>query len=215
MNRLRRWLRRQPNTLNSVAAYALWAANYPPHSHNPLMELEWTAMTALLPPLTNAILLDLACGTGRYSSLGSGLGAARVVGIDNSWAMLERNHANGRVLATMTALPLCSQSIDVIICGLALGHLPDVTEPLREIGRVLRPDGVALISDIHPFAALNGGQRTFTGEDGRVYAVEHYAHLYADYLQGARDGGLWIDAVAEPRYNGLPVVIVYRMRKDG
>ncbi|MBK9749640.1 MAG: hypothetical protein IPO91_23075 [Chloroflexi bacterium] len=78
---------------------------------------------------------------------------------------------------------------------------------------MLRLHGVALISDVHPFVALNGAKRTFTGKDGRAYAVEHHMHLYEDYGRAASAAGLRIDAVAEPRLGQTPVVIVYRMVK--
>lgn len=213
MSRLRGWLRGKQRPLPSTAAYALWAANYPPHAHNPLMELEQRAVSALLPPLTGALVLDLAGGTGRYGLLAQEQGAARIISLDNSPDMLERNPLTGRVCATTEALPLADASIDVIVCGLALGHLPALGASICEIGRVLRLHGVALISDVHPFVALNGAERTFTGTDGRAYAVEHHVHLYEDYGRAAAAAGLRIDAVSEPRYGQSPVVIVYRMIK--
>ncbi|MFN8447416.1 MAG: hypothetical protein U0521_02160 [Anaerolineae bacterium] len=42
-------------------AYALWAANYPPEVHNPLMEAEQTAMLDPMPSLAGQVVLDLAC----------------------------------------------------------------------------------------------------------------------------------------------------------
>lgn len=215
MNGLRRWLRRAPKTLTSVEAYQLWAAAYPPHAHNPLMELEQRAMLDVMPPLSGRVVLDLACGTGRYMRIVEQAGAARVIGVDNSAAMLEGNAQRGRVLGSMSAVPLASESVDVVVCGLAVGHFPDLSAVLNEIGRVLKPGGAALISDVHPFAAHSGGQRTFTGTDRRTYAVEHYVHWYEDYVHAARDARLRIDAAAEPRYGGSPVVIVYRMIKTG
>ena len=76
---------------------------------------------------------------------------------------------------------------------------------------------MALVSDFHPFILLNGAQRTFSAPDGRVYAVEHHAHLYADYHSAAAQAGLVIDAVSEPRLNGTPtpIVVVYRFYKRG
>ncbi len=213
MSRLRGWLRGKQPTLPSTDAYDLWAASYPPHAHNPLMELEQRAMFALLPPLDGALVLDLAGGTGRYGLLAQERGAGQVISMDNSAAMLERNPLAQRVLATGEALPLPPESVNVLLCGLALGHLPDLTLSIREIGRVLRTHGVALISDVHPFVALNGAKRTFTGENGRQYAVEHYIHLYEDYGRAAFAASLRIDAVAEPRLGQTPVVIVYRMVK--
>ena len=61
-------------TLSSLDAYAQWASTYPPHAHNVLMEAEQAAMTSLFPPMSGKIVLDLACGTGRYGLLAQNAG---------------------------------------------------------------------------------------------------------------------------------------------
>lgn len=212
---------RPAKTLSSLDAYSRWAASYPPRAHNALMKAEEAAMLSLLPALEGQTVLDLACGTGRYGRLALERGAARVIGLDNSAAMLRATRGLSPLLsptywaeATCEAIPLAGAAVDVILCGLALGHLPRLTPSLREMGRVLRPGGAALVSDFHPFLALNGGQRTFTAPDGATYAVEHYPHLYADVHQAAGEAGLRIEHVVEPRLdNHVPVAIVYRFRK--
>ncbi len=201
------------HTLNSLDAYALWAASYPPQAHNALMASEQKAMLDLIPPLDGRVVLDLACGTGRYGLLARERGARVVIGIDNSWTMLAASPLGGRAQATTERIPLKNESVDVILCGLALGHLPGVEVSLREMGRVLKPGGAALISDVHPFVALNGAQRTFAAPDGKVYAVEHHVHLYADMQRAAAGAGLVIDALREPVLNGAPVVIAYKFRR--
>ncbi|MCC6801696.1 MAG: methyltransferase domain-containing protein [Anaerolineae bacterium] len=214
-DRLRRLLTRPPRTLGSLDAYALWAASYPPKAHNPLMAIEQRAMLDLMPPLAGLVVLDLACGTGRYGVLAQARGARHVIEIDNSPAMLAANRLPQRAQATSEAIPLGNGSIDMVICGLALGHLPNLQESMDEIGRVLKPGGAALISDVHPFAALGGGRRTFRGSDGGVYAVEHYPHLYADYHKAALEAGLEIGAVLEPRHERVPVVLALRLYRRG
>jgi malonyl-CoA O-methyltransferase len=226
--RLRRFIARPAlQTLSSLDAYARWAASYPPHAHNALMQAEETAMRALLPPLDNQVILDLACGTGRYGLLAGEKGARLVVGVDNSAAMLRASPLQYRALATTEAIPFARESLDGVICGLALGHLPTLAASLRQISRVLKPGGWALVSDFHPFIFLSGQRRTFTAPDGKTYAVEHYAHLYADYHQAGQSVGLQIDGVIEPRLGhqgterfadpeagqSTPVIIAYRFRK--
>src|SRR5258708_38485681 len=76
-------------TLDSTAAYALWAASYPPHAHNQIMTLEQAAMLRLMPTLAGRTVLDLACGTGRYSLIAREAGAAPVIGTDNTTPMLQ------------------------------------------------------------------------------------------------------------------------------
>ncbi len=203
------------HTLPSLDAYALWAASYPPEAHNALMQAEQGAMLDLLPPLEGGRVLDLACGTGRYGLIAQANSANAVVSVDNSPAMLAGNRLSNRVQATTESIPLKSGSLDVVLCGLALGHLRRLQPSLNEIARVLMDGGAALVSDVHPFIALNGAQRTFHASDGRAYAVEHHLHLYADYQLAASQAGLVVDAVSEPKLNGVPVVIVFRFYKRG
>ncbi len=215
-NKLQRWFRRSPKFLDSLSAYEQWASTYPPHAHNPLMELEQEAMVALFPQLHRRTVLDLACGTGRYGLIAQQKGAKLVIGIDNSPHMLGAAHLKKRALATMVALPLASSSIDVVLCGMALGHMPNIQPVFYEIARVLKLGGEVLISDLHPFMALNGAQRTFSTPEGEIYAVEHYIHLVSDYHEVAQRLGLNLTAMAEPLLPGkkMPVVLVMRFQKQ-
>jgi malonyl-CoA O-methyltransferase len=213
MKWIRRFLRRSPRTLSSLAAYSQWAATYAAHAHNPLMAIEQSAMLELLPSLRNKTVLDLACGTGRYGGIATEQGAAQVLGLDNSFAMLQSAKIDNIGLSTTEAIPLANASVDVILCGLALGHLPDVEHSMREISRVLKPSGIALISDFHPYQHLSGARRTFKAEDGKVYNVEHYVHLVADYYRIGQAVGLTMNAILEPTHQQMPVVLVLRFQK--
>jgi malonyl-CoA O-methyltransferase len=75
--------------LSPREAYALWAASYPAHAHNPLMLAEEQAMLALLPPDLNGMhILDAGCGSGRYLIHAASRGASHLVGVDLSQEML-------------------------------------------------------------------------------------------------------------------------------
>jgi SAM-dependent methyltransferase len=222
MNRILRALRRMlhrfdaPPTLASVDAYALWAVNYPPVPHNALMEIEQTAMLALVPSLSGLRVLDLACGTGRYGALAGAQGARLVVGLDSSPDMLRRN-SQPAALARMDAIPIADGAFDVVLCGLATGHLPPTAmrAAIREIARVMSVNGTVLISDFHPFRFMSGGRRTFTAPDGKRYAVEHYPHLAADYMAAFQAAGLALDGLLEPTPpdSVIPAVLVLRGTK--
>ena len=222
------FFRRKPRPLPSLDAYARWAATYPPEAHNALMRAEEDALLALLPPLDGRIVLDAACGSWRYLRIALERGARCVIGTDNSWDMLHRvpAHPSARsmqhlVLSTLDSLPLADASIDVAICGLAIGHLPRIEQSFAELARVLVPGGCALVSDVHPFLFLGGAQRTFES-GGRTYAVEHTVHLYSVIHAAAAAVNLQVDALREPRLlpedrtdrtPGAPVAIIYRLAK--
>lgn len=207
---------RAPRTLSSVDAYARWASSYPPHAHNALMQAEQAAMLALMPALAGRRVLDLASGTGRYGLLARERGAAAVYALDNSPPMLARNPLAHKALATSDALPLAGGAVDVVLCGMAVGHVPRLADALREISRVLVGGGFALVSDFHPMLYLNGARRTFSA-GGETYAVEHYVHQDADWRRACVVAGLEINAVLEPRLaeaGDRPVALVLRLRKQ-
>ncbi|MBZ0318570.1 MAG: methyltransferase domain-containing protein [Anaerolineae bacterium] len=220
MNLLSRLRKSSFQSLPSQKAYAQWAKTYPAEAHNLLMRVEQDTLLDLMPPLQDKRVLDLGCGTGRWGKLALSKGTAEVIGLDNSLPMLQAGVLERIAQAEMSDLPLASNSIDVILCGLALGHLTPTAmrRAILEMGRILKSNGVALISDFHPFQAWQGGQRTFTGGDGRTYAVEHYIHSYADYFDVGQATGLTLDAVREPCHpqvqgGKIPLILALRFVK--
>ncbi len=209
--------------LDALEAYALWASTYPPQAHNALMKLEEAAMLELLPEVVGQTALDLACGSGRYLAILIERGAGRVVGVDLSPQMLKRAQVISSHLAQadLRALPFAPASFEAIVCGLAVGHVAELHQAISEMGRVLKPNGVVVYSDFHPFGSLVGWKRTFRAADGRKYAARYHPHLYADHHAACCAAGLMIEEVREPRINfehrwrGCPAAIVIRARKAG
>lgn len=221
INKWRARLRRKPSTLNPKEAYALWAPTYAPRAHNPLMELEQRAMLELMPDLTGQAVLDLACGSGRYLDLIMARAASLVLGLDLSRHMLARVQKKlcPLIQADLRWLPLANSSFNVVVCGLAIGHVENLSSVMHEIGRVLKPNGVVVYSDFHPLGSLMGWKRTFGAADGRQYTVRHHAHLYADHHTACRAAGLAIEELREPvidfshKWQSYPAVLVIRARK--
>jgi len=213
--------RRPIPELEPDAAYALWADSYPPEAHNPLMALEQKAMINLLPELNHKVVLDLACGSGRYILIAREHGAAIVYGLDFSPQMLSRARGISNQLArgSMISIPFESSSVDAIICGLAVGHIEDLSSVMQEMGRVLRPGGHVIYSDVHPFGKLAGWKRNFRTPGGDEYAVRHYFHLYGDHHAACHLSGLMIEEVREPliegdhEWSGCPAILAIRARK--
>jgi SAM-dependent methyltransferase len=66
--------------------------------------------------------------------------------IDYVTADLNPNYADYRV--DIMNIPFCDESFDYIICSHVLGHVPDEKQAIRELYRVLKPSGTALIATI-------------------------------------------------------------------
>jgi malonyl-CoA O-methyltransferase len=202
--------------LEPQAAYALWADTYPPYAHNALMALEQRTVLSLLPNLAGRTVIDAGCGSGRYLQELRKLGAAPV-GLDLSEPMLAKARAiTSRVArANLCALPIESASVDVIVCGLALGDVPNLEMAMNEMARVLRAGGCVVYSVVHPTGGSAGWLRTFEAQ-GRVMSIDGYWHTAEEHRQACAAAGLTITAWEEP---GLaewvkdPVVLVARASK--
>lgn len=196
--------------LEPVVAYSLWAADYPPWAHNPLMQAEERAMLALMPEdLHNRIVCDAGCGSGRYLSHARRRGATVLIGLDKSEAMLNRAKAVtqevrpddtariGLACADLKSLPLTSGQADVTLCGLTLGHLPGLDAPLAELRRVTHPLGRILCSELHPGGQEQGWERTFKVK-GERFAVRHHWHTLAEWHAAFRRANLSVVRMLEP-----------------
>ncbi len=97
-------------------------------------------------------VLDAGCGLGYGVDLLRRAGAGRIVGIDLSQEAiaLARKHYDSRsplfVMADGQALPFAGHCFDVAISFETIEHLQDPARFLVEVKRVLKPDGIAVIS---------------------------------------------------------------------
>ena len=125
-------------TIPTHEAYELWADTYPPAAHNPLMRVEQGVVERLLGYLRARRALDVGSGSGRYLPVLDSTGAAAVVGIDFSLAMLRRGGASRRrVCADACRLPFARSAFDLINASLMVGDIADLSAWSREMARVL------------------------------------------------------------------------------
>ena len=105
------------------------------------------------------VALDVGVGTGdvAFGLLDASDPSARVIGVDVSPLMLEaaRRRAEGRgdrrfaaLLATVDGLPFADGSFDRVVAGFAVRNFSDLALGLREMRRVLRVGGRAVILEL-------------------------------------------------------------------
>lgn len=210
-------------TLDPAAGYAAWAASYDGQG-NRTVTAEEPAVRELLAPLAAGLAVDAGCGTGRHTAHLADLGHA-VVGVDASPEMLllARERVPEAELRTgdLRALPVEDATADVVVCALALSHLPDLGA-VAELARVLKPGGTLVLSNPHPFATAVLGARAWcrTPEGERV-EIPEFAHPVGAYLDAFAAGGLTARRCLEPTYGeqdgpvaGLPAAIVWEARRS-
>lgn len=114
----------------------------------------------------NALILDLACGTGDFCRLLQKHGH-RPIGIDMSLGMLQAAHTQAPLIqADVLNLPFIDGSIDGITCGFALRNFVDLNAFFVELGRVVRPGGrIALLDAYQPQnRVVAAGHRFYFGK---------------------------------------------------
>lgn len=188
--------------ITAVDGYRDWAGDYDRQS-NQLIELEQPVVHEILDGLSPGIALDVACGTGRHTAYLASLGH-KVIGVDSSPEMLAKARArtpDGEFHeADLHDLPVPDCHVDVVVCALALTHVPDLIPALAEFVRVLRPGGHLVISDSR---GLMGGSITIpivkAGPDGKPGFMPNRTRLTSDYLVAALPLGLEVRRCEEPR----------------
>ena len=140
-----------------VRQFGAVAANYATsftHAQGPDLE----RLVARAVELAPARVLDVACGAG-HTALALAAAGLSTTAVDLTEEML----AQGRALARergvavvfdrgdVEALPYPDGSFDLVVSRLAAHHFPDPARAVREIARVLGPDGRFLLVDVVSF----------------------------------------------------------------
>lgn len=113
-------------------------------------------LSARLADFPQATLLDMGCGAGHASFVAASQ-VKEVVAYDLSEQMLSvvRDAAQARGFNNLTtqqgyaeALPFEDRTFDIVISRYSAHHWHDVGKALREVKRVLKPDGIAIFMDV-------------------------------------------------------------------
>jgi ubiquinone/menaquinone biosynthesis C-methylase UbiE len=191
-----------------------FAADYEQHAANsPYNALyDRPAVLDLCGDVRGLRILDAGCGPGLYAEELLARGAEEVVGVDASATMVElararvQAHASFRVHDLQQPLDwLESHSFDLAVMALVIHHLDDRKAALREIHRVLLPQGALVLSTHHPTGdwGRQGGsyfdvslvEETWS----RGWQVRYWRMPLTDVVRECTDAGFAIEGLVEPR----------------
>jgi ubiquinone/menaquinone biosynthesis C-methylase UbiE len=137
--------------------YDTFADEYLDHARDSFFNAHYDrpACLELLGDVSGKHVLDAACGPGLYAAE-LVAGGAQVTGFDASPRMVEicREHVPaGTFRVHDLADPLDwlpDGSVDLVLCALAIHYVDDRVTALREMRRVLKPEGALVLSTQHP-----------------------------------------------------------------
>jgi SAM-dependent methyltransferase len=187
--------------ITTQEGYAMWAPFYD-EPGNALLEIEQPIVRGILDELPAGVALDAACGTGRHTAYLAELGH-RVIGVDSSAEMLgvaRKKVPDGQFhQADLDSLPLADDSVDLVVCAIALSHVEDIGPVFAEFARVLRPGGSLVVSDSRGLIGDIGLPLVRVGPDGTYGYMPIWSRLASDYLAVALPLGFEVLRCEEPR----------------
>ncbi|MEO8727533.1 MAG: methyltransferase domain-containing protein [Acidobacteriaceae bacterium] len=190
------------NLLAAPQAYELWAETYD-RAPNPMLGLEQRWLEPLLPDTAGLRVVDVGCGTGRWLDYFRMRGAATVIGLDSSRAMLaraavRRNDNLRLLLADCCAIPLDNMCADLMLASFLPGYVRDISHFAIEMARICRSQGWLFISDVHPATEkLLRWERTFNAGD-RKYTVATYRYEIGALIRQFEIAGFELRCFLEP-----------------
>jgi SAM-dependent methyltransferase len=200
------------DAVGSDPQYDVFADEFLDHARDSLYNAYYDrpACLELLGDVAGRSVLDVACGPGLYAEELVARGAG-VIGLDQSPRMIELAKqrvpaADFRVHDLAERLDwLTDSSVDLVLFALALEYIDDRTSALRELRRVLRPDGALVLSRMHPTGdwLRHGGSyfdvRVIEEVWQKGWQVRYWLAPLEQTCAELRDAGFLIERLTEPR----------------
>ncbi len=133
----------------------------------------------------NDLWLDAGCGTGSLSRL-IRLFGANVVAVDGSPTMIENAKKESigdlgerityKLVDTIETLDFESCSFDKILCSSVIEYIDDPEKAICELFRVIRPDGILIVSVPNRFSLIRLAQK-FIRNIFQISGKDYYQYL--------------------------------------
>jgi ubiquinone/menaquinone biosynthesis C-methylase UbiE len=131
--------------------------------------------------------LDVGCGEGRFCRMLRAHGIP-IVGIDPTEELLttakERDPAGDYRIGRAESLPFSDASFDLVVSYLTLIDIADFRTGLKEMARVLAPEGILLIANLNSFITSCLQQGSVEDQHGRFlhYPVDRYLEEFSEWI---------------------------------
>lgn len=154
-------------------------------------KIEWPCIQKMLPDLTGKAVIDLGCGTGRFTFLLEKEKPKKIVGIDLSWEMI--NYAKAKAESKKSIARFYKGDIsekctdgnyDFVFSSTVSQYVKDLKQLFSNIYNMLSPNGICIMSVMHPvytaqYPISHGG----TFPDENEWTVRYLDKSERSYIQ--------------------------------
>jgi SAM-dependent methyltransferase len=151
-----------------------WVEEYEELSERTMDDIEFLRET-----LTKGVTLDLCCGYGRHSIPLSSYGDIVSFDLSRDFLLILRSKDHNKKLnliqGDMRKLPFREECFDnVINMSTSFGYFSDEENELvlREVSRVLKPNGVFILDTVNPWWLIRNFQERSWDESNSFYVLE-------------------------------------------
>jgi ubiquinone/menaquinone biosynthesis C-methylase UbiE len=182
-------------------AYNIWAKQYDTND-NKTRDLEAISLRNALSELSFENCLEIGCGTGKNTGFLLSK-SSQVTAIDFSEEMLKK--AKEKIIAANVQFvqaditsdwTFADKEYDLITFSLVLEHIENLESIFKKLSKIIRPQGLIYIGELHPFKQYSGSKARFDTADGQS-VVTCFNHNISDFITAAKNNGFAITEIAE------------------
>jgi len=199
------------NVFKPEEGYDLWAKHYDGDKNEKLAFLntfDESVIFKMIGDIENKKILDLGCGTGRLFK-GLMRKEADLYGADISQEMLNvasKKYSKVKfVKASAYDLPFTDDQFDIVVCAFLIVHLNDLEKAFSEVYRVLKPNGVFILTNINqrkaPKLTLNSKEEIviksfYHRPEDVIKALEDvFFEIEDEDYVNSENGNVWINQI--------------------
>jgi ubiquinone/menaquinone biosynthesis C-methylase UbiE len=178
--------------MNTQQAYNSWSAQYDTNE-NKTRDLEAISLRENIKGHEFEHCLEIGCGTGKNTEW-LVTQAAKVLAVDLSEEMLSK--AKQKITANNVAFIQADitqdwsftngHQFDLATFSLVLEHIEDLEAIFAKLNKVIQPNGIVYIGELHPFKQYNGSKARFETSEG-VQVVTCFNHHITDFVNAAKN----------------------------